>query len=399
MTRSWSARTFRLMVWIVCVAGITQGLLIPLLTMLLEEKGIDAGSNGLSASALYIGILIASPLGPVVVRRFGIKKAILLGLSIVTLATGFFPVFSGFWIWTGLRMIVGIGDSFLHYATQLWITMNAPGQERGRRISQYGFAYGLGFGIGPLGLNLLAFSQAAPFLTALAILGISFYLAIRLKLAASPVETLKERETGKGHIQLGTVYRFGFIAFCSPLVYGLLETALTGNFPVVGLREGIDKSWISLLISAFVWGSLLFQVPLGVIGDRIGRKNLLLIVCSAGAAGMFLIPLILPNVLYLFIAFMLLGGLVGSLFSLGLAFAADLLPTRFLPVANVIASVHFSIGSIIGPYTGGLLIEKAGGKALFALIGCVLAGYVCIMILEKILNRSNRVRQTDRQAV
>ncbi len=399
MARSWSARIFRLMVWIVCVAGITQGLLIPLLTMLLEEKGVTAGFNGLSASALYIGILIASPLGPTVIRRFGVKKTILLGLSIVMTATSFFPVFSGFWVWTGLRLVVGIGDSFLHYATQLWITMNAPGQERGRRISQYGFAYGLGFGIGPLGLNLLSFGQTAPFLAALAILAISFYLAARLKLARSSEESLKEPEEKKGRTQPGRVYRLGFIAFCSPLVYGLLETALTGNFPIVGLREGIEKSWISLLISAFVWGSLLFQVPLGVFGDKIGRRNLLLVVCSLGSAGMFLIPLFLNNVLYLFIVFLLIGGLVGSLFSLGLAFAADLLPIRFLPVANVIASVHFSTGSIIGPYTGGLLIEKAGGKALFVLIGSVLAGYVLIMILEKIGNKSKPVKQTDRQAV
>lgn len=399
MARSWSIQTFRLMVWIICVAGITQGLLIPLLTMMLEERGIHAGSNGLSASALYIGILIASPLGPVIVRRFGVKKTILLGLSIVTIATSFFSVFSGFWVWTGLRLVVGIGDSFLHYATQLWITVNTPGQERGRRISQYGFAYGLGFGIGPLGLNLLSFGQAVPFLVALIILAISFYLAIRLKVSASPAESPKEPEAKKGQTQLGRVYGLGFLAFCSPLIYGLLETALTGNFPIVGLREGIEKSWISLLISAFVWGSLLFQVPLGVFGDKIGRKNLLLIVCSLGAMGMFLMPLLLPNVFYLFIAFMLIGGLVGSLFSLGLAFAADLLPTRFLPIANVIASVHFSIGSIIGPYTGGLLIEKAGGEALFILIGCVLAGYVLIMVLEKILNKSNQVKHTDRQAM
>ncbi|MBA4601914.1 MFS transporter [Thermoactinomyces mirandus] len=398
MKHSWSVQAFRLMVWMVCVAGMIQGLLIPLLTMLLEEKGVHAGTNGLSASALYIGMLIASPLGPVVIRRFGVKKTILLGTSIVMVATSFFPVFSGFWVWTGLRLIVGIGDSFMHYATQLWITMNAPGEERGRRISQYGFAYGLGFGIGPLGLNLLAFGQAVPFLAALSILAVSFYLATRLKLAATSDE-LKESEVEKGHTRLGKVYRLGFIAFCSPLIYGLLETALTGNFPIVGLREGIEKSWISIFISAFVWGSLLFQVPLGVFGDKIGRKNLLLIVCSLGSLGMFLIPLFLSNVLYLFVSFMLIGGLVGSLFSLGLAFAADLLPSRLLPVANVIASVHFSIGSIIGPYTGGHLIEKAGGNALFVLIGCVLAGYVLMIVLEKIVNRPKPIGNKDRQAV
>lgn len=398
MVSSWSVRTFKGMIWIICVAGMTQGLLIPLLTMFLEERGVQADFNGLSASALYLGILIAAPLGPAMVRRIGVKKSILTGLSVVTIAACFFPFFHGFWAWTGLRFLVGVGDSLLHYATQLWITIHAPKKERGRRISQYGFAYGLGFGIGPLGLNLVQFGDVVPFLFILCILAISFYLTIRLTIVESLESELNEPEAKKQG-SLRTIYRLGFIGFCSPFIYGFLETALTGNFPVIGMREGIDQGFISLLISAFVWGSLLFQVPLGVLGDQIGRKNLLLLVCSIGSVGMFIIPLFLSNVLYLFLAFILIGGFVGSLFSMGLACATDLLPARFLPAANAIASVHFSIGSILGPSLGGFLIEKAGGKMLFISIGWMLACYVLIILLEKMTNRLHPFKSKEKQAV
>lgn len=49
----------------------------------------------------------------------------------------------------------------------------------------------------------------------------------------------------------------------------------------------------------------------------------------------------------------LAGGLVGSFFSLGLAYAADLLPKSFLAAANVLASFHFNLGSVIGPNISG----------------------------------------------
>jgi MFS family permease len=168
---------------------------------------------------------------------------------------------------------------------------------------------------------------------------------------------------------------------------------------VIGIREGMGQGFISLLISAFVWGSLLFQVPLGVLGDRIGRKNLLILVCSAGSAGMFVIPHFLSNEIYLFVSFILIGGLVGSLYSMGLACATDLLPARFLPAANAIASVHFSVGSILGPSLGGFSIEKAGGEMLFITIGCMLAGYVLMILLEKMGNRMNSFKSKEKQAV
>jgi MFS family permease len=380
MVEPWSAARFRTLVLIVCVAGMTQGLLIPLLTTLLDEQGVNPAINGLSAAALYVGMLIASPLGARVVKRKGFKWTILFGLFTVGAATVLFPFWSNVWIWSLLRLIVGVGDSFLHYATQLWITTTAPAIQRGKRISQYGFAYGLGFGIGPLGMNLLTFGRFMPFVAVLAVLSISLYLSMRLDGGGKPAAMAPEKRRRTG-AHLRRVYLTGLVALCPPILYGFLETALAGNFPVIGLKEGLSKGWISILISAFVWGSLLFQVPLGMLGDRIGRKRILIFTCCLGSLGMFLIPLLLPNVTYLFIAFTLIGGFVGSLFSLGLAYATDLLAADDLPTANAVASIHFSVGSILGPYLGGYLIEWFGGQALFLFIGGSLFLFVLLALV------------------
>jgi MFS family permease len=48
---------------------------------------------------------------------------------------------------------------------------------------------------------------------------------------------------------------------------------------------------------------------------------------------------------------------IGTLFSMGMTFVSDLLPNSLLPLGNILAGVSFSIGSILGPLTGGFLIK------------------------------------------
>ncbi|SEN51468.1 MFS transporter [Lihuaxuella thermophila] len=403
MVHTWSVKRFRILVLIVGVAGMSQGLLIPLLTTLLEEQGVSSSHNGLSAAALYAGILLMSPFCAPVVKLLGYKRSIIAGLWVTTVAVILFPVYTGIWMWSFLRFWVGVGDSLLHYATQLWITLTAPAEERGKRISQYGFAYGLGFGIGPLGINLLQWGFYAPFLVLLAVLAVTFYFAGQLDSPAWRSESTGEGHTGKnraGSVRIFEIYRVGLIALCPAVLYGLLETALAGSFPVYGLREGMSKAWVSVLISAFVWGSLAFQVPLGILGDKMGRKKLLMGVCLLGAIGMGLIPSLIPNVYLLFIAFGLTGGLVGSLFSLGLAHLTDLLPPSHLPTANAVASVHFSVGSILGPYVGGLLIQWTGGKSLFYFLAFSLLCFVLLASLYRVReNTAEKKKPTTKPAV
>lgn len=83
------------------------------------------------------------------------------------------------------------------------------------------------------------------------------------------------------------------------------------------------------------------------------------------------------------ILFLLIGGLVGSFFSLGLAYAADILPKAYLPSANVIASVHFSLGSIIGPNLAGLGLQYVSMGSMFYLLGLWYIGFSLLGLIFK----------------
>ncbi|MNJ56541.1 Major Facilitator Superfamily protein [compost metagenome] len=90
---------------------------------------------------------------------------------------------------------------------------------------------------------------------------------------------------------------------------------------------------------------------------------------SLGGLLFLIVPLLGHHYFGLMLIFMVTGGLVGSFFSLGLAYAADILPRHLLPVANVIASFHFNLGSIVGPNLGGIVMHIGSAGLLFVFLG------------------------------
>lgn len=350
---------------VIVVAGMSQGLLLPLLSIMLEDTGISSDMNGINSAALYIGSFCTMFFVEKPVRRFGYKKVILAGIALVTVASLLFPFTHSLAIWFVLRMLVGIGDSSLHYATQLWIVSTSPANRRGRFISLYGMAYGLGFSLGPLGINLLPLGRAVPFLVTCLFFSIVWLLALRLK---NEMPERMERGVAAEN-RFITTYRVAWFILIPGFLYGLMEASMNSSFPLYGLRIDLSQQWISLLLMAFGIGGLILQLPLGIWSDRIGRKPVLIACGVVGSLVFFTIPAAGNNVALLFVLFAIAGGVVGSFYSLGLAYSADILPRAVLPTANVIASIHFSIGSMIGPTLGGYGIRYISVHSIFLFLG------------------------------
>lgn len=386
--------SYRLLVLlaVIITAGISQGLLLPLLAILLERAGVPDDVNGINSMALYIGTFSTMFFIERPVRRFGFRAVIITGMIMITAATLLFPVTAGsLAAWFVLRIIIGIGDSGLHFATQLWMVSRAPARHRGKFISLYGMSYGVGFSIGPLGINLLHWGEAAPFLISAAFYGIVFLFALRLP--KDRPEPIQRDQEIKGAARFKIVYRLAWYALIPTILYGIMEASMNSSFPLYGAKIGLEREAISTLLPALGIGALLLQIPLGTLSDRIGRLPVL-VGCGLGGGVLFaLIPAAGTNVLAIAILFALAGGLVGSFFSLGLAYAADLLPRHLLPGANVLASIHFSIGSIAGPVVGGFGLRYGAAGSLFYMLGGAFFAFALIGVAIRRKSEQN-VAQT-----
>ncbi|WP_208590118.1 MFS transporter [Gracilibacillus suaedae] len=361
---------FWILVCIVAVSGFSQGMLLPLIAVIFESSGVSSFLNGLHATGLYIGILLASPFMEQPLRKFGYKPLIIAGGLLVLVSLALFPLWHSFWFWFLLRLLIGIGDHALNFGAQTWITAFSPEQKRGRNIAVYGLFFGIGFAVGPLMVPLVNINESLPFVLAsgLSLIGWLFLFALRNELPEQDMRMSTFKNTFKRFAQ---AWKYAWVAFLPPFAYGFLETSLNGNFPVYALRIGIEVENVSALLFAFAIGAIIFQLPLGMLSDKFGRRKVLTAVLQLGFICFSAAGLLEQSFYGLFICLFLVGMFVGSMFSLGITYMTDLTPTELLPTGNLLCGVFFSFGSLIGPSVGGLFIQSVPSVSFFYLISAL----------------------------
>lgn len=395
MTRYDETLRFPALIGAVLICGTAEGMLLPLIASMLEEKGVPAIVNGAGTIALYMGMLVALPFMERPMQKLGYKTFLLAGLLLITLALFLFPLWFNLWFWFVLRLAVGIGDSMLHFAAQTWITIGSPIKKRGRNIAIYGLAFGLGFAVGPLLVHLLVFGTAAPFLTA-GFLCALFLLPLLLLNNAFPDQTarpgIRLADSLRRYLETGSMVWSGLTATFG---YGFMEASLNNSFPIFALRNGLGMNGVSALLPAFVCGGLITQIPIGMLSDQLGRKRLLPILTFLGT-GTFLISALIPvRFSGLFFTFLAAGLLTGSLYSLSMGYVSDMLPRTLIPLGNIQMSLSYSIGCMAGPVVSNLLINATRkGSLFFGIAGMLLI--VSASVVTQQLARSRKPHETVR---
>lgn len=154
---------FWILTMVVAISGLSQGVLLPLIAIILEEKGISAGINGFHATGIYLGVLLISPFIEAPLHKYGYKPIILVGGGLVAVSILAFPIWFNLYFWFILRLLIGVGDHMLHFSSQTWIGAMSDPSKRGRNMAIYGLFFSLGFAIGPQLVNLAKINANLPF--------------------------------------------------------------------------------------------------------------------------------------------------------------------------------------------------------------------------------------------
>nr|MDH3097639.1 MFS transporter [Bacillus velezensis] len=155
---------FFILVLLVSISGFSQGMLLPVISVIFETNGESRTINGLHATGLYIGVLLASPFMEAPPRKLGFKPLMVMGGFLVIISLFSFIWLQSIWLWFFLRSLIGIGDHMPHFSTQTWVTSKSTPRNRGRNISLYGLSFGLGFAVGPFMVPLVKTSPSLPFI-------------------------------------------------------------------------------------------------------------------------------------------------------------------------------------------------------------------------------------------
>lgn len=378
----YEQRSFYILVVIVAISGFSQGMLLPLISVIFERDGVSSTLNGLNATGLYIGTLLVSPFMEVPLRRFGYKSVIIVGGLLVFISLWLFPLWKSIVFWYVLRLAIGIGDHALHFASQTWVTSFSPKARLGRNVAIYGMSFGVGFAVGPLFVPLINIFEGLPFIVSGFLCMFAWSLVFFLdndypEFIAGPVERGATMNRFKLTISVA------WLAFLGPFGYGFLESALNAVYPVYALRNGFTETSVSFLLVSFGIGGLVSQLPLGMLSDRVGRRAVFLITLGGGATAFFIASFLEGIYLGLVAMVFTAGMFVGSIFSLGISYMSDLTPKELLPTGNLLCGIFFSIGSLMGPSLGGIFLEVAASFSFLLVISLFLGGLFIISLLIK----------------
>ncbi|AOV06832.1 MFS transporter [Sporosarcina ureilytica] len=382
IVKTFSKRRFSILVIIVAISGFSQGMLLPLISVIFERDGVSSAMNGLNATGLYIGTLLVSPFMEAPLRRFGYKPIIVIGGLIVFISLWLFPLWKSIVFWYILRLLIGIGDHALHFASQTWVTSFSSTYRLGRNIAIYGLSFGFGFAAGPLFVPLINVFEGLPFIVSGVLCMLAWSLVFFLKNDFPDV--IKGKQEKGGTFQRFTMtIAVAWLAFLGPFGYGFLESSLNAVYPVYALRSGFAETSVSFLLASFSVGGLVSQLPLGMLSDRIGRRAVFLLTLGGGATAFLVASFLESSLIGVLGMFFVAGLFVGSIFSLGISYMSDLAPKELLPTGNLLCGIFFSLGSLLGPTLGGLFLELEASFSFLLLVSLFLATLFLISIVVK----------------
>ncbi|WP_332646214.1 MFS transporter [Lysinibacillus sp. 54212] len=383
---NYEQRRFWILVIIVSISGFSQGMLLPLISVIFEKDGVSSTLNGFNATGLYIGTLLISPFIEQPLRKYGYKPIILVGGALVFTSLLMFPFWKSVVFWFMLRLLIGIGDHALHFATQTWITTTTPQGNLGKSMSIYGLSFGIGFAVGPLFVPLIKISETLPFIVSSFLCLIAWSLVFFVR--NEKPEALKgdASHSKSGFARYKLAFKYSWIAFLPPFVYGFLESSLNALYPVYALRMDFDVSMLSIILASFSIGAILTQLPLGILGDKIGRDRVIIAALISGTIIFTVCSLLEESAIVVACLFAIAGMCVGSMYSLGITYMTDLTPKELLPTGNLLCGIFFSLGSLSGPFLGGYYLQVVEGVSFLLLMAAMLF----VVLLANIAYQFNR---------
>lgn len=173
-------------------------------------------------------------------------------------------------------------------------------------------------------------------------------------------------------------------------------TALGVLVPVVPRRleeigAGVQALGLMLGVAAFT--QFVAAPAMGALGDRIGRRPVLLISLTAYVA-VAVVFLVASSVLSYITVRGLEGALTAGLFPAAAAVASDVLPTARRARWVGIVTASYAIGFVIGPLAGGAAYDGGGSTAAFGLA----AGLAVTGLLVALAVPETQLRSTDAAA-
>jgi MFS family permease len=361
--------------------GVGIGALIPLIGLRLEAQGVDNWLIGATGGMVPLAILLFGPFVPRVIARLGTVPSLLASFVLFNVTVLLFPLFDWLPALMALRFLSGIAVAVHWVVTETWMNMMATDRNRGRVMAIYVTAISTGFACGPLVIAETGIAGARPFFFVIAAMALSM---VPMVLARSVAPPMPIHASGTLWFSL----RAAPIMMLTAFFGGMMDLAVITMLPLYGLAIGADETTANHLLSVFVAGNVVLQIPIGWLADKLGRIATMLICTGGSLAGAVLLPFLGEVGPLLWLLLFLWGGLLFAVYTVALGLLGDRFPPAHLAAANTVFVMVYNIGSFGGPVAAGAAMDLWSADGMAATIGIAAA-----LLLAATLWRGTQERQ------
>lgn len=364
----------------ITAVGIAIGLGLPLLSIIMEKRGISPTLIGLNSAMAGLASMAAAPLTTKFAHRYGVATTMLWAVLFAAVSGLGFYYITNFWLWFPLRVVFHGAITVLFVLSEFWINATAPPRRRGLVLGIYGTVLSLGFATGPLLFSILGSDGIVPFAVGA---GVILTAAIPIYLARGESPVLDEKP--ELHFM-----RYVFLvptATAAVFVFGAVESGGLSLFPIYGTRSGFTESQAALLLTVMGIGNVIFQIPLGILSDHMkDRRNLLALMTIIGLLGALCLPLLTESWMLMAVVLLFWGGCVSGLYTVGLSHLGSRLHGADLAAANAAFIFSYAVGTVAGPQAIGAAMDVAGNHGFAWAIAGFFGMYVLLSIVRIVFN-------------
>ncbi len=366
----------------ITAVGIALGLGLPLLSVILERRGVSSTMIGFNTAVAGLASLAATPLCTPMARRFGVRQTMLACILVAAASAMGFYYFTSLSAWFPLRLAFHFAITTMFVLSEFWINTAAPPRRRGLVLGIYATCLALGFAGGPFIFSQVGSQGILPFA-----LGSGIILAAAIPLIAAwhrepPMEESRRNTSFRRHLFSVPA------ATAAVLVFGAVESGGFALFPIFGSRLGMDEASAAQLLTAVGLGSVALQIPIGLISDKVrDRRHLLILFAAVGLAGSLALPALTQSWWTMAAVLFVWGGVVAGLYTVGLAHLGSRLSGTELASANAAFIFCYSVGMLIGPQWIGGAMDLFGTDGFAWSVAAMFAAYFAFMAVRVMKTR------------
>ncbi|AWB66579.1 MFS transporter [Saccharobesus litoralis] len=339
--------------------------------VILSLQGISNMLIGIAMSFEILAMLMLYSQLARLIQKLGLFCTLVILSCSRAIAIALLAHNDNYLLWLAGIFVYGATTGMLIVLIQTWLASFTLGKSKGLLMGLFSSALSSGVALGPVVLQSLPATINRFYFNSVLIL---LPMCLMLFLGGQ-----KQIFSVDSQIRVRFIYRHAKIILFSALVGGISFYGLPNFLTLYGINSGLNDQQATLLMTAFMMGSVILGMLISTCSSFINRQSLVLLcVFVAVVCAVFLSLAVYAHYLFALCLLFIWGGCMGGIYAMGLTVIGERFHSQDQMSSNMSYTLMDSLGGILGLVLIGLFIDLLGNDGMAYVIvaaGCTFLIY------------------------